>query len=366
MDVGKVVGRVGVMEEVASAFKISYHKHKLESYLRGEHIFPATLELDITSQCTRTCDDCPMSRGAGSHSLSMEFIENLFASLEGQTKGLLVTGGEPTMSPDFPNILKRARERGFSEIAIVTNGSFLDQEPVADALLAHASTIRVSLYDWGTKSCVGVEPVLKRIEWLRKRIDAQGSDLQVGASALTSKDRTAILPELAESVRSAGAHWIYFHPMCTGWNLGCPARVDQEGVLENVERYRRNLKNGFDAFISRYRYVETELDFSEYHAAHFLLVIGSDGVNYLGPEVKYQPHHKLADLNSARFNGFLRRKDRLERIRSVNSQSYGALHSRHRGVLYNDYIEKLKQDARPVSDETVSGTKARFRFPHIL
>ena len=354
------------MDEVASAFKISYHKQKLESYLRGEPIFPATLELDITSKCTRACDDCPMSRGSGSHSLSMDFVENLFASLEGQTKGLLVSGGEPTMSPDFPNILRTARKRGFTEIAIVTNGSFLDQEPVADALLEHASTIRVSLYDWGAESCGGIKPVLERIERLRKRIDEQGSALQVGASALTSKERVTVLPELAEATRSAGAHWIYFHPMCTGWNVGCPARVNQEGVLENIERYRRNMRNGFDAFISRYRYVETDLDFSEYHAAHFLLVVGSDGVNYLGPEVKYQPRRVLADLNNVRLNGFLHQSDRLERIRSVNSSSYSALQSRHRGVLYNDFIEKLKQDDRPLTDEAVSGTRPRFRFPHIL
>ena len=41
------------MSEIASTFKITYHRDKLRSYLRDEPIFPATLELDLTSACNR-------------------------------------------------------------------------------------------------------------------------------------------------------------------------------------------------------------------------------------------------------------------------------------------------------------------------
>ena len=41
-----------------------------------------------------------------------------------------------------------------------------------------------------------------------------------------------------------------------------------------------------------------ELRFSAYHAAHFLLVVGADGKNYLGAEVKYQPAFILWDLKN--------------------------------------------------------------------
>ncbi len=49
-------------------------------------------------------------------------------------------------------------------------------------------------------------------------------------------------------------------------------------------------------FTSSDRYVDTGLSFDGYHAAHFLLVVGADGMNYLGAEVKYQPQYAIADL----------------------------------------------------------------------
>jgi organic radical activating enzyme len=69
--------------------------------------------------------------------LSLPFLDELFSSFEKQTKGLLMTGGEPTSSPNFGKALKLARARGFEEIAVVTNGSLLDQPRVLDALLEH-------------------------------------------------------------------------------------------------------------------------------------------------------------------------------------------------------------------------------------
>lgn len=354
------------MSEVASPSKIACHPEKLESYLRGDPIFPATLELDITSRCTRTCDDCPSSRSPEQRSLSFEFIGNLFSSLEGETKGLLLTGGEPTSSPIFPDVLALARTKGFEEIAVVTNGSLLDRDTVAEALTVYASTIRISMYDWGPGSCGGIAPTLERIERLRKRIDAGESSLKIGISALTSRERAHVLPEIAEAVRSAGAHWIYFHPMCVGWGDGNLQQLNQDGVLDVIGRYRKGLANGFGAFVSPSRYGDADISFDGYHAAHFLLVIGADGRNYLGAEVKYQKRFAIADVADKWWSDFLTVPERRRRIESIGSGTYSALGSRHRGVLYNDFIEKLKTGPSVIVEGNPDDSKRGFMFPHIL
>lgn len=354
------------MSEIASPYKIAYHREKLEQYLRGDHIFPATLELDITSQCTRTCNDCPSSRSPEQQSLPLSFISNLFASFEGETKGLLLTGGEPTSSPIFPAVLSLAKASGFEEIAVVTNGSLLGKESVADALAAYATTIRISMYDWGPGSCGGIRPTLDRIEQLRSSIDSMGSPLKIGISALTSQERALSLPEIAEAVRSAGAHWIYFHPMCVGWGDGNLHQLNQDSVLDVIDEYRRKSANGFGVFASPSRYSDLDICFEGYHAAHFLLVIGADGKNYLGAEVKYQSRFAIADIADSWQSDFLRAPDRLQRIKSISSKSYSALGSRHRGVLYNDCVEKLKAEANwPVELRRIV-EKHDFVFPHIL
>lgn len=352
------------MKNVASGKKIGIHHEKLSSYLKNQPIFPVTLELDLTSQCSRVCKDCPSCRSPHHQHLSMEFIIKLFESFEGQTQGLLLTGGEPTISPLFPEVLALARKSGFVNIAVVTNGSQLQDETVVNALVKYASTIRLSMYDWDGDSCSGIKPVLEKIEYLRKRIKQTSSSLVIGISALTSEDRVPRLGEVAEAVRAAGAHWIYFHPMCTGWSNANLKQVSQTGVLEAIAAYRGQCPEDFGVFVSSSRYQEVRLEFDGYHAANFLLVIGADGKNYLGAEVKYQEKFVIADVARDWSPDFLHRPERMAKIDAINSRNYSALNSRHRGVLYNDYIEKLKIGKVSVSEKSELVTE--FMFPHIL
>ena len=354
------------MSQIASTFKITYHKEKLESYLRDESIFPATLELDLTSACNRKCPNCPSTTNLPSYNLESDFVERLFSALEGQTRGLILTGGEPTMAPNFAKTLRMARRYGFVDVVVVTNGTFLNEEKVADALLTNASAVRVSMYDWSAESCGGLRSTLERIEALRSRIDREGSQLQIGVSALTSKENASALGSVTHQVLSAGAHWIYFHPLCTKWDSGSPLRVDQRGVLKQIEELHTDQSNHSGVFVFCDRYMEGDVKFNGYHATHFLLVIGADGMNYLGAEVKYHRKHIIADVAGNWRNDFLWQSQRLQRIQAVNSQTYPAIGSRHRGVLYNNLIEQFIKRGQRAPDETLPVPKNTFLFPHIL
>ena len=344
---------------VAGPAKVGGEAAKLAAYLRGERIYPTTLELDLTTACTRSCPECPSTTAPLQRTLSRRALDWLLGALDGQTPGLLLTGGEPTMAPLFPATLALARRRGFREIAVVTNGGCLDVPDVLRALLAHATTIRLSLYDWtGPTGMAAAAGALRRILALRDRIDREGSALRIGVSALTSESRAPILGELARAVRDAGAHWLYFHPLCRKWGQGAPELDDQGGVLERIASIAATASNGFRVGACVERYARGELNFSGYHAAHFLLVVGADGCNYLAPEVKYQDAHVIADLASRPADP-LGLPDRLARIRSVRSDAYPARGSRHRGILYSDWIEMALAGARPPAAPP-------FMFPYIL
>lgn len=348
---------------VASPNKVTWHQEKVMAYCRGEPIYPATLELDLTSRCTRTCENCPSSRSRFHSSLEQGFVDRLLGVLGGHTRGLLLTGGEPTMSDLFPWTLSEARRRGFEEIAVVTNGSLLHQDRVYSALLEHASTIRLSLYDWADSTCSAFLPTLRKIEELRHRIDDSASSLKIGISLLTSADRSQRLIHMAETVRDAGAHWVYFHPVCLGWGKGVPVQVSQNNVIPMLHAWRESLSNGFQAHWAEERYSHSILDFDGYHGAHFLLIIGADGLNYLGAEVKYQPDFVLADVAGDWSEDFLWRPGRLARIAAVTSGNYTAIGSRHRGALYSHVLETLKKN--PPLPEGVTEPR-EYRFPHIL
>ena len=349
---------------VASKYKIASYKERIKDYIKGKNIFPITLELDLTSKCNRLCNDCPSTRAKEHDYLSLEFIERLFYLLEGQTPGLLLTGGEPTIAPLFPKALSMAREIGFKDIAVVTNGSRLDEPEIYSALLEHVSTIRLSMYDFTKSSCEGIETNLRRIENLRKRIDSTDSNLQIGISILTAKDRLEILSKITDAVCSVGAHWLYFHPLCTEWGKGAPIIVDQESAIEEIETLQENYKNKFDIFYSPDRYTNSEIEFEGYHGAFYLMIVGADAKNYLGAEVKYQSPHIISDLGGDLKEGFLWKEERLNNIMSVKSEKYPAIGSRHRGMLYSSFIQKVKnneQKAMSIMDQDMD-----FRFPGIL
>jgi len=57
-------------------------------------------------------------------------------------------GGEPTLHPDLPRFLARARAKGFRQITICTNGVLLLREGYLDGLVAAGLTgVRFSLHD---------------------------------------------------------------------------------------------------------------------------------------------------------------------------------------------------------------------------
>jgi sulfatase maturation enzyme AslB (radical SAM superfamily) len=354
------------MTEIASVYKVAYHRQKLGAYLRGEQILPATLELDISTECNRKCPNCPSTTSPHSSELSLSFIERLFARLQGETKGLLLSGGEPTLASTFPEVLRLAREYGFVDIAIVTNGSLLDKERVASALCSYASAIRVSIYDWTRERRGDLQATLRRMETLRSRIEREGSELQIGSSVLTTKENADSLHLIAREVASAGAHWVYFHPMCIRWDTGAPERVNQSGVLARIKEYQHERSEKFQIFTFADRYTDREIEFSGYHAAHFLLVIGADGMNYLGAEVKYHPRYVIADPANNWHDDFLWRRERLKKIASVGSRTYPAVASRHRGILYNQTIQSLiNRDERSLDVPTATHGET-YVFPHIL
>ncbi len=353
------------MSEMASKYKVAYHRRELEAYLRGEPIFPPSMELDITTACNRECEGCPSSKSPHSSVLAMGLVERIFARLEGRTRGLVLSGGEPTIASTFPDVLRLARQYGFWEVAVVTNGTRLQETAVLDALLEHGSAIRLSLYDWNARSLAGLAPTLQRMEALRSLIEDQGSGLQIGISALTCRENVPVLADVARAVASAGAHWLYFHPVCTDWDVGAPRLTDQGEALVTIEAIQANPPDGLRVFVLRDRYICSPIEFHGYHAAHFLLVVGADGLNYLATEVKYHRQYVIADLANGWRDDFLWQESRLERIRSVNSESYGAT-SRHRSLLYNDYIEGLVRAGQGAADQPLNLSQGPFLFPYIL
>jgi len=348
--------------------KSSLNREQVEAYLAGKRIFPRTVEMDITTRCTRACPACP-SAGSSlpAQLLTPAFVDRFLGILQGETRGIILTGGEPTSSPHFFDILRIARARGFLEVAVISNGSELGRPDIQDGLLAYGSSVRVSLYDWSDSDVPAPSffQQLDRVGALRSRIDREGSRLEIGVTMLTSRKRLPRLLKAARQAAASGAHWLFFHPMCEDWAEGRPVQENQEGVLEALAALQSELSAGTEVHIPVQRYSRYPLYFSAFHAAHFLLQIGANGVNYAAPESKYQPSCVLANLNEYLEDDFLWRPERLAAINSLSSDKYSFAGTRHRGAMFSDFLERYKRgEAEPLS--VVKRTReSDFHHPHL-
>ncbi len=88
-----------------------------------------TALIEITSCCNLHCPVCFADAGMGSH-LPVATIETMLERIHQQTGGcnLQLSGGEPSLHPQLPAIIRLAREKGFDFIQLNSNGLRLAAE----------------------------------------------------------------------------------------------------------------------------------------------------------------------------------------------------------------------------------------------
>lgn len=352
---------------VFASSKLSTHQDRIEAYLRGENIYPITVELDLTQRCTLDCPACPYgSSKKPGLTLQLPFLEKFFSILGPYTPGIVFSGGESTCVPHFPETVKLAREKGFKEIVVISNGTLLHKPKIQEALLKYVNAIRISIYDWHETDEPSFKEMLEKIKNLRKRIDNEGSKLEIGAAMLTRTEWNRRYKSVGKQVLEAGVDWLYFHPFCVNWESNYPVQADQSGVVESLDEFKAEVVEKGKIQIPYERYLKHPLKFSKLHGSHFLIQIGADGINYAGPECKYNPNYALIDLNKNLDENFLWKPERIQKIDEITNENYTVIGTKHRPPMFSDYIEKVKNSRASISGSEFEQEKNSFMYPDII
>ena len=130
--------------------KIWHHADRLQALAAGKDVAPVTVEVDPVAFCNHYCFWCvdPSHRPvAASRSFLWQLLEELvaFTAHGFSVQGIVFKGGgEPTLHPDFVDLMGKAYSFGF-DIGVVTNGSRLLKPGIAEALAHWASYVRISI-----------------------------------------------------------------------------------------------------------------------------------------------------------------------------------------------------------------------------
>jgi radical SAM protein with 4Fe4S-binding SPASM domain len=124
-------------------------RERLARRIGGERL-PLSGSLELTFRCNLRCRHCYLAHGRrgikGKQELSLAEIERVLG--EATDEGclwLLMTGGEPLLRPDFPEIYAAAK-RGGLLVTLFTNGTLLTRR-VADSLAEYRPfNLEITLY----------------------------------------------------------------------------------------------------------------------------------------------------------------------------------------------------------------------------
>ena len=108
----------------------------LECGLCDQHLSHTALaNVDLTNRCNLKCPICFANANAAGYVFEpsfeeiVEMLKMLRAERPVPTHAVQFSGGEPTLHPRFFDIIKKARELGFSQTQVATNGIKIARDP---------------------------------------------------------------------------------------------------------------------------------------------------------------------------------------------------------------------------------------------
>jgi MoaA/NifB/PqqE/SkfB family radical SAM enzyme len=130
---------------------------------------PFLAQLVIIRRCNLSCGYCS-EYDKVSNPISVQVLEERLQKLKDLgTFGISLTGGEPTLHPELPRLIRKCRELRFFRTGMISNGFFLKQELIEALNRAGLQEMQISID--GVHANNTTQKVLdnlkKRLEWLR-------------------------------------------------------------------------------------------------------------------------------------------------------------------------------------------------------
>lgn len=120
---------LGIKNPIASSGNCPFNCGLCENHTTGTLLG----NIDVTNRCNLACPTCFANAGGSSEDPTMSQIGFMMKALRDQRPvacpAVQFSGGEPTIRDNMPEIVSLAKEMGFAQIQIATNGLMLAASP---------------------------------------------------------------------------------------------------------------------------------------------------------------------------------------------------------------------------------------------
>jgi GTP 3',8-cyclase len=301
--------------------KLLFYRDKVEASLRGQLVYPVSVELDLSNVCNHKCPFCSFgteeSQGYRYQHWEMFPFPRILLLLEelkavGVESITFTGGGEPLMHKQAAVIFDYATVLGF-KWGLVTNGALLMGRNAGEVARG-ATFCRVSL-DAGTnethKFTHGVkhnqyDDILVNIGALRLR----NAKLTIGASFCVMDQNLSEVFKAAGDLKKAGADYMEVRPTFPtewrgdGWGMALTDVDRAKREVENARSYWNSETFKVIGMTQRFdnAYVERpEKNYSQCRVGPLTTVIGADGRLWHCCVQRGQPFFELGSVRERPF-----------------------------------------------------------------
>lgn len=305
------------LDECHSPSKVLAHEEMLRKFVAGEEFDPIHLRIGINGACNMRCNFCNFhsayeaqfyDRFSFKDAISTEQSITLLSEFA-HTGGRAVTfcgSGECTAHRGYAEICHRAKADGL-KIGVITNGSRLHHEDVAEAVKQTHTWVRIGMNAGTPETYAKIthhkpeafQRTLNAIRALRE--EAVEPDFRIGLNYVVTEENYLEIETAARLAGESGAHYVRFEPefysakghetieaQMTVVNelLAAAASYQTDNFEVSIPKLVRGPMDQTDA---------VEGDFGHCHYSRFVTAVGADGGLYPCPQVHLNSRYLIGD-----------------------------------------------------------------------
>ncbi|MBS3134023.1 radical SAM protein [Candidatus Woesearchaeota archaeon] len=207
--------------------------------------FPRRIYFQITRYCNLECPACFIKAGKDGAHIPTDAIMDI-AEFMGQ-KGLIearLTGGEPTLHPDFFDILHKFQEEGIY-VSVATNG--VTSQKTLDALCEESNLWVICSIDGNRETHNRYRPdtfdrIIRNLRYLKSK----NPSVRLRLTTILTRENKGQMYELCELTKSLGAESITVIPLRPqvrdpGIKYDMVTAKEFRGVIEDLVRAKEEL-----------------------------------------------------------------------------------------------------------------------------
>lgn len=200
------VGAVGSLKGKAFPRAPSVYQNILAK--AQQKCIPTNALFELTYKCNLKCAHCYVVEDKSRKELSFEEVCDCLGQLaELGVLYLVFSGGEILTRPDFFDIARYARKKGFA-LTLFTNGTLIDSSIAEKIKELYPRQIEASLYGATSKNHDGITGVEDSFEKLVESIkQLTERRIKVVLKSLVLKQNVSEFSKLSEFAKSLGAKW---------------------------------------------------------------------------------------------------------------------------------------------------------------